>query len=90
MPHDPGLVPGEGHEHEGPAFHDCGMHYVDIARWYAESEYATWHAQAVKCGITKSPGGYSATVHFRMELLSTLRKGSFTGNWLKTRHTIHI
>ena len=27
----PGLVPGEGHEYEGPAFHDCGMHYVDIA-----------------------------------------------------------
>ena len=35
-----GLVPGEGHEHEGPAFHDCGMHYVDIARWYAESAVA--------------------------------------------------
>ena len=31
----PGLAPGEGHEYEGPCFHDCGMHYVDIARWYA-------------------------------------------------------
>ena len=28
----PGLAPGEGHEYEGPAFHDCGMHYVDITR----------------------------------------------------------
>ena len=35
----PGLAPGEGHEYEGPAFHDCGMHYVDIARWYAGSEF---------------------------------------------------
>ncbi len=33
----PGLAPGEGHEYEGPAFHDCGMHYVDIARWYSGS-----------------------------------------------------
>ena len=27
----PGLAPGEGHEYEGPAYHDCGMHYIDIA-----------------------------------------------------------
>jgi len=30
-----------------PLFHDCGMHYVDIARWYAESEFKTWNAQAI-------------------------------------------
>jgi predicted dehydrogenase len=41
----PGHMPGEGHEPEGPPFHDCGMHYVDVARWYAGSEYDTWHAQ---------------------------------------------
>lgn len=51
----PGLAPGEGHEYEGPAFHDCGMHYVDIARWYAGSEYATWHAQAVRMWSYKDP-----------------------------------
>ena len=44
----PGLAPGEGHEYEGPAFHDCGMHYVDITRWYAGCEYKTWHAQALR------------------------------------------
>ncbi len=44
----PGLAPGEGHEYEGPAFHDCGMHYVDILRWYAESEFRTWSAQGVR------------------------------------------
>ena len=51
----PGLAPGEGHEYEGPAFHDCGMHYVDIARWYAESEYKTWNAQGMRMWSYKDP-----------------------------------
>ena len=51
----PGLTPGEGHEHEGPAFHDCGMHYVDIARWYAESNYKTWNAQGIRMWDYKDP-----------------------------------
>lgn len=51
----PGLAPGEGHEYEGPAFHDCGMHYVDIAKWYAGSRYATWHAQGVRMWDYKDP-----------------------------------
>jgi myo-inositol 2-dehydrogenase/D-chiro-inositol 1-dehydrogenase len=44
----PGHMPGEGHEPEGPPFHDCGMHYVDVARWYAGSEFNTWHAQGIR------------------------------------------
>ncbi|WP_294591331.1 Gfo/Idh/MocA family oxidoreductase [uncultured Bacteroides sp.] len=51
----PGLAPGEGHEYEGPAFHDCGMHYVDIARWYAGCEYKTWHAQGINMWNYKDP-----------------------------------
>ena len=51
----PGLAPGEGHEHEGPAFHDCGMHYVDIARWYAGSDYKTWNAQGIRMWDYKDP-----------------------------------
>jgi myo-inositol 2-dehydrogenase/D-chiro-inositol 1-dehydrogenase len=51
----PGLAPGEGHEFEGPSFHDCGMHYVDIARWYAESEFKTYHAQAIRMWNYKDP-----------------------------------
>jgi predicted dehydrogenase len=43
----PGLMPTEGHGPEGPPFHDCGMHYVDVARWYAGSEYDRWHAQGM-------------------------------------------
>ncbi|MDR0892055.1 MAG: Gfo/Idh/MocA family oxidoreductase [Mediterranea sp.] len=51
----PGLAPGEGHEAEGPAFHDCGMHYVDLARWHAESEYKTWHSQGMRMWSYKDP-----------------------------------
>lgn len=51
----PGLAPGEGHQSEGPCFHDCGMHYVDLARWYAQSEYRTMHAQAVRMWEWKDP-----------------------------------
>lgn len=51
----PGLAPGEGHEYEGPAFHDCGMHYVDIARWYAGAEFKTWHSQGIRMWNYKDP-----------------------------------
>ena len=51
----PGLAPGEGHEAEGPAFHDCGMHYVGLARFLAGSEYHTWHAQALRMWSWKDP-----------------------------------
>lgn len=51
----PGLAPGEGHEFEGPCFHDCGMHYVDIARWYAGAEYRTWNAQGIRMWDYKDP-----------------------------------
>ncbi len=51
----PGLAPGEGHEAEGPSFHDCGMHYVGLARFLAQSEYQTWHAQALRMWSWKDP-----------------------------------
>ena len=51
----PGLAPGEGHEAEGPAFHDCGMHYVGLARFLSKSEYRTWHAQALRMWSWKDP-----------------------------------
>ena len=51
----PGLAPGEGHEYEGPSFHDCGMHYVDIARWYAGCDFKTWNAQAIRMWSYKDP-----------------------------------
>lgn len=44
----PDLLPTEGHSAEGPPFHDCGMHYVDLASWYAASPIASWHAQGLR------------------------------------------
>jgi len=51
----PGHMPLEGHDPEGPPFHDCGMHYVDVARWYAQSEYQSWHAQGLRMWNYKDP-----------------------------------
>jgi myo-inositol 2-dehydrogenase/D-chiro-inositol 1-dehydrogenase len=51
----PGHMPLEGHDPEGPPFHDCGMHYVDVARWYANSEYKTWNAQGIRMWGYKDP-----------------------------------
>ena len=51
----PGLSPGEGHEAEGPAFHDCGLHYVDAARYLAGAEYKSMRSQAVRMWAYKDP-----------------------------------
>jgi predicted dehydrogenase len=40
-------MPDEEHGPEGPPFHDCGMHYIDLARWYANSEIERWDAISV-------------------------------------------
>lgn len=61
----PGHMPGEGHEPEGPPFHDCGMHYVDVARWYAKSEYDSYHAQGIKMWGHKDP--WWVQVHGKFE-----------------------
>ena len=61
----PGLAPGEGHEAEGPAFHDCGMHYVGLGRFLSRSEYKTWHAQGVRMWSWKDP--WWVQVHGTME-----------------------
>ncbi len=61
----PGLMPTEGHNPEGPPFHDCGMHYVDVARWYAGSEYKQWHAQGVRMWSWDDP--WWVNVHGQFE-----------------------
>lgn len=60
----PGLMVTEGHQHEGPPFHDCGMHDVDICRWHTESEYADWYAQGVKMWGEQHPWWVQSTGHF--------------------------
>ncbi|WP_114561409.1 Gfo/Idh/MocA family protein, partial [Desertihabitans aurantiacus] len=60
----PDLLPGEGHASEGPPFHDCGLHYVDLARWYAGSEYADWHAVGLRVWDWPDPWWVDVHGHF--------------------------
>lgn len=81
----PGLVPGEGHEYEGPAFHDCGMHYVDIARWYANSEYKTWHAQGVNMWNYKEPWWIQCHGTFQNGVVFDITQGFVYGQLSKNQ-----
>ena len=90
-PHDPRLAPGEGHEYEGPAFHDCGMHYVDIARWYARSEYKTWNAQAVRMWNYKDPWWLQCHGTFENGVVFDITQGHVYGQLAKDQtHNSYI
>ena len=87
----PGLAPGEGHEYEGPAFHDCGMHYVDIARWYARSEYKTWNAQAVRMWNYKDPWWLQCHGTFENGVVFDITQGHVYGQLAKDQtHNSYI
>lgn len=76
----PGHMPGEGHEPEGPPFHDCGMHYVDVARWYARSEYHTWHAQGIRMWNYKDPWWVQAHGTFENGIVFDITQGFVYGH----------
>lgn len=87
----PGLAPGEGHEYEGPAFHDCGMHYVDIARWYAGAEYSSWHAQAIRMWDYKDPWWLQCHGTFRNGIVFDITQGFVYGQLSKDQtHNSYI
>lgn len=87
----PGLAPGEGHEYEGPSFHDCGMHYVDIARWYAESEYKTMNSQAVRMWNYKDPWFLQAHGTFDNGIMFDITQGHVYGQLSKDQtHNAYI
>ena len=87
----PGLAPGEGHEYEGPAFHDCGMHYVDIARWYAESEYKTWNAQGIRMWSYKDPWWLQCHGTFENGIVFDITQGFVYGQLSKDQtHNAYI
>ena len=87
----PGLAPGEGHEYEGPCFHDCGMHYVDIARWYAASEYDTWHAQGLRMWDYKDPWWVQCHGTFRSGVVFDITQGFVYGQLSKDQtHNSYI
>ena len=81
----PGLAPGEGHEYEGPAYHDCGMHYVDIARWYAGSEFRSWHAQAIRMWDYKDPWWLQCHGTFENGVVFDITQGHVYGQLAQTQ-----
>ena len=87
----PGLAPGEGHEYEGPCFHDCGMHYVDIARWYAHSEFSTWHAQGMRMWDYKDPWWVQCHGTFQNGIVFDITQGFVYGQLSKDQtHNSYI
>ena len=87
----PGLAPGEGHEYEGPAFHDCGMHYVDITRWYAGCEYKTWHAQGINMWNYKEPWWIQCHGTFENGIVFDITQGFVYGQLAKDQiHNSYI
>jgi myo-inositol 2-dehydrogenase/D-chiro-inositol 1-dehydrogenase len=79
----PGHMPQEGHTPEGPAFHDCGMHYVDVARWYAGSEYATYHAQGVRMWSYAEPWWLQVHGTFKNGVVFDITQGFVYGHLAK-------
>ena len=59
----PGLAPGEGHEYEGPAFHDCGMTLTSISHAGTPNR-SSRHGmrRPCACGTTRTRGGCSVAV----------------------------
>ena len=87
----PGHMPGEGHDPEGPPFHDCGMHYVDVARWYAQSEYATWHAQGIRMWNHTEPWWVQAHGAFTNGVVFDITQGFVYGHLAKDKtHNCYV
>jgi len=87
----PGLAPGEGHEYEGPSFHDCGMHYVDITRWYAGCNYKTWNAQALRMWNYKDPWWLQCHGTFENGVIFDITQGHVYGQLSKDQtHNSYI
>lgn len=79
----PGLAPGEGHAYEGPSFHDCGMHYVDIAKYHAESNFKTGRAQALRMWSWPEPWFLQAQGTFENGIIYDVTQGHVYGQMSK-------
>jgi myo-inositol 2-dehydrogenase/D-chiro-inositol 1-dehydrogenase len=87
----PGHMPAEGHEPEGPPFHDCGMHYVDVARWYARSEYKSWHAQGIRMWNYKDPWWVQCHGTFENGIVFDITQGFVYGHLAKDKtHNCYV
>ncbi|MDR0667644.1 MAG: Gfo/Idh/MocA family oxidoreductase [Prevotellaceae bacterium] len=87
----PGHMPQEGHGPEGPCFHDCGMHYVDVARWYAGSDFDTYHAQGVRMWSYDDPWWIQAHGTFKNGVVFDITQGFVYGHMAeKQTHNCYV
>jgi predicted dehydrogenase len=87
----PGHMPTEGHEPEGPPFHDCGMHYVDVARWYARSEFKSWHAQGIRMWNYPEPWWVQCHGTFENGIVFDITQGFVYGQLAKDKtHNCYV
>ncbi|MDR3180804.1 MAG: Gfo/Idh/MocA family oxidoreductase [Prevotellaceae bacterium] len=87
----PGHMPQEGHGPEGPCFHDCGMHYVDVARWYAASDYDTYHAQGVRMWSYTDPWWMQVHGTFRNGVVFDITQGFVYGHMAQVQtHNCYV
>ncbi|GHV56642.1 oxidoreductase [Bacteroidia bacterium] len=87
----PGHMPQEGHEAEGPVFHDCGMHYVDLARWYARGEYQTYHAQGIRMWSYDAPWWVQVHGTFDNGVVFDITQGFVYGHLAKNQtHNCYV
>lgn len=80
----PGLMPTQGHVPEGPPFRDCGMHYVDLARWYAGSEFDRWDAQGIRMWGWHEPWWVNAHGSFKNGTVFSITQGFTYGQMAQT------
>jgi predicted dehydrogenases and related proteins len=67
------------------------MHYVDIARWYARSEYKTWNAQAVRMWNYKDPWWLQCHGTFENGVVFDITQGHVYGQLAKDQtHNSYI
>jgi len=83
----PGAMPDEEHGPEGPPFHDCGMHYIDLARWYANSEIERWDAMGLRFWNWSEPWWGTAHGHFQNGVVFKVTVGFTYGQLAQTQVT---
>jgi predicted dehydrogenase len=83
----PGDMPTESQllEVEGAPFHTCGMHYIDVARWYACSEINRWDAQGVRTWGWKEPWWVHVHGSFHNGIVFDITQGFTYGQMAQTK-----
>ena len=67
------------------------MHYVDVARWYAKSEYKTWHAQGIRMWDHTAPWWVQTHGTFENGVVFDITQGFVYGHLAKDKtHNCYV